>query len=192
MAKNFETGDAPETTVENSEVDENADSEFENDFDNKWSDDESKETSEDGEADGHRKIKCIREDLEGKKHPETGVPYERKTVVVDGEEIEGVFPQFESKFDAQLPEDMYKEDDNKQFAECTKQLKEAIEKDPELANKFTERQYDEIMSGAPRISGHVWHHSEEPGKMQLVKSDIHYDTRHTGGRAVWGGGSECR
>ena len=40
--------------------------------------------------------------------------------------------------------------------------------------------------------GYTWHHNEEKGKMQLVDTDIHSQTRHTGGRNIWGGGTENR
>lgn len=190
---NFETGETSdsgnevETSIDNNEEN----NEIDDFLDKRW-EDEDKESSEEDSENGVRKISCIREDLEGKTHPETGVPYERKTVVVDGEKVEGVFPQFESKYDTKLPENLYKESDSKQFEYCSQQLKEAIQKDPKLAEQFTPRQYEQIMNGAPRISGYTWHHTENPGEMQLVDADIHQKTRHTGGRSVWGGGSDCR
>ena len=57
---------------------------------------------------------------------------------------------------------------------------------------FTPRQLEQIRNGEPRISGKTWHHNEVPGKMQLVDSDEHDICRHTGGRSIWGGGSEYR
>lgn len=191
---NFEGGESPEEVDKNNEVPEE-ESEFENDFDNKWDDneevEESKETN-DADKDGVIKKKCIREDLEGQKHPETGVPYERKVVDVDGQKVEGVFPQFKSEYETQLPEDMYKVDDPTQMKYCTNQLREEIKNNPELAEKFDERQLQQIEKGAQKIDGYTWHHTEEPGKMQLVDEDEHADTPHTGGRSIWGGGKECR
>lgn len=138
------------------------------------------------------KIKCRNEELEGKKHPETGVPFERKKVKdADGNEVEGVFPVFESEFDAQLADDLLQASDSKQFAECNKQLKEAVEKDPELAKKFTPEQLEQIKNG-DTPDGYTWHHNEEKGKMQLVDSETHAKTGHTGGKSVWGGGNENR
>lgn len=191
---NFEGGESPEEVDKNNEVPEE-ESEFENDFDNKWDDneevEESKETNDVGK-DGVIKKKCIREDLEGQKYPETGVPYERKVVDVDGQKVEGVFPQFKSEYETQLPEDMYKVDDPTQMKYCTNQLREEIKNNPELAEKFDERQLQQIEKGAQKIDGYTWHHTEEPGKMQLVDEDEHADTPHTGGRSIWGGGKECR
>ena len=132
------------------------------------------------------------ESLEGDRHPITGVPFERKTVEdSDGNEITGVFPEFDSDFDAQLPEDLYEASDKEQFAECNRQLKEAVEKDPELAKRFTPEQLEQIKNG-DTPDGYTWHHNEEKGKMQLVDSDIHAKTGHTGGKTIWGGGNENR
>ena len=132
------------------------------------------------------------ESLEGDRHPITGVPFERKTVEdSDGNEVTGVFPEFDSDFDAQLPENLYEASDKEQFAECNKQLKEAVEKDPELAKRFTPEQLEQIKNG-DTPDGYTWHHNEEKGKMQLVDSDIHAKTGHTGGKTIWGGGNENR
>lgn len=132
------------------------------------------------------------ESLDGDRHPITGVPFERKTVEdSEGNEVTGVFPEFDSDFDAQLPEDLYEASDKEQFAECNKQLKEAVEKDPELAKKFTPEQLEQIKNGETP-DGYTWHHNEEKGKMQLVDSETHAKTGHTGGRSIWGGGNENR
>ena len=61
-------------------------------------------------------IKCRNEELEGKKHPETGVSFERKTVQdANGNDVEVVVPKFESEFDVKLPENLEQESDKKQF-----------------------------------------------------------------------------
>ena len=139
---------------------------------------------------GH--IKTINENLKDQNHPVTGVPFKEKMVVTDkGEELIGVFPEFESVYDVQLPEDLYLGSDKKQFDECNKRLKEAVESDPELAKKFDEEQLDQIKNGETP-DGYTWHHNEETGKMQLVESEIHAKTGHLGGRSIWGGGSENR
>ena len=139
-----------------------------------------------------RVIKTRRDDLAGQKHPETGVPYVEKEVVTDtGEKVIGVFPKFESKFDAQLPENMEKAKDSEQFKECNRQLKEKCENDPEFKSQFNDFQLDCINSGLTPY-GYTWHHSEEKGKMQLVTETTHRDTRHTGGKSIWGGGTDNR
>lgn len=138
------------------------------------------------------KIKCINEHLEGKEHSITGVKFERK-IVDDGEGNlkEGVFPQFKSEFEAVLSRDEYKSTDSIQFTSANKQLKEAIANNDDLANKFTPQQLEMIESGrTPR--GYTWHHSEELGILQLVDTNIHDKTAHTGGKKIWGGGTENR
>ncbi len=131
-----------------------------------------------------------REDLEGKT-AENGVRYERKSVVIKGIKIEGVFPAFDSAFDVQLPEDLEKASNAKQFKECNKQLKEAAQSDPDLRKQFTSEQLEDIDDGKTP-EGYVWHHNEETGKMQLVKIEDHDRTQggaaHTGGKVLWGGG----
>ena len=144
------------------------------------------------EINNPKRITCINERYSGENHPETGVPYVEKTVKdADGNEVVGVFPQFDSEFDAQLPESMLQESDSKQFSEANRQLKEKYDSDPEFASKFNERQRDDIENGRTPY-GYVWHHNEETGKMQLVDYDPHERTRHTGGKAIWGGGRENR
>jgi hypothetical protein len=140
----------------------------------------------------NRDIITRNESLKGDVHPITGVPFEEKTVIdADGNNVTGVFPEFDSKFDAQLPEDMLQESDSVQFCECNDQLKEAIQNDPELAKEFTPDQLEQIQNG-DTPDGCTWHHNEETGKMQIVDSETHARTGHTGGRSIWGGGSEFR
>lgn len=139
------------------------------------------------------KLNAINEDLVGSKHPETGVSYRLRRFSIDGQMYEGGFPEFQAAFEKRLPKDMYLASDDMQFKYCTESLARAIDKNPDLASKFTPRQLEQIRNGEPRIQGWTWHHKEyPPGQMQLVNSDIHSKSRHTGGRAIWGGGSECR
>lgn len=140
-----------------------------------------------------RDLHTINENLEGKTYPNTNVEYTRKKFTVNGEKVEGVFPSFESKFDTKLPKDMWNASDDTQFKQCTKELAHQIETTPDLASKFSQRQLEQIKNFEPRISGLTWHHKEyPPGCMQLVNSDVHSTCRHTGGRSIWGGGSDCR
>lgn len=138
-----------------------------------------------------KQFRTINEHLEGNKHPETGVEYHKVEVIVNGEKIEAVVPKFDSQFDAQLPPELYEESDAKQFRYANQALQEAVEKDPELRSKFTKEQLEQIMNG-DTPDGYTWHHDAEPGKLQLIDTEVHYKTRHTGGKAIWGGGSENR
>ena len=136
-------------------------------------------------------LKCDNEHLAGLLHEITGVKFTRKIVDINGVKIEVVVPEFESCFDFDLSEENIDASDAEQFKECNQKLKEAIEKNPELRKLFTEDQIQMIMKGkTPR--GYTWHHDAERGKMQLVKTDVHSKTGHTGGKAIWGGGQDNR
>lgn len=137
-----------------------------------------------------RHIPTINEAMAGQSV--NGVTFSRRVFTLNGERVEGVFPVFKSEFNCKLSENMYNASDNDQMKYCTKKLAERIERDPEFAKKFTPRQLEQIKNGEPRISGLTWHHSELPGKLQLVNAEEHSAARHTGGRSIWGGGSESR
>lgn len=139
-----------------------------------------------------RHLDTINERLAGKNHPETGVKFQKHEFTLNGERVEGVFPKFESKFDTRIPKELYKASDTVQFKYCTECLKEKINQNSELKKQFTPRQLKQIENCEPRIGGLTWHHNEIPGKMQLVNADIHAATHHTGGRSIWGGGTEFR
>ncbi|QBK26944.1 HNH endonuclease [Ureibacillus thermophilus] len=141
-----------------------------------------------------QEIDTINDHLNGTEHPETGVPFEDKTVELpDGEVKEGVFPIFESKFSVELPEDYYLESDDVHFSIANYTLYQAILDNPSLANDLHLSQSDiEMFANGETPDGYVWHHNEEPGVLQLVDEDIHNHTAHTGGRFLWGGGSENR
>lgn len=138
-------------------------------------------------------LKTINEGLEGTNHPVTGVPYERKQIELNGVKIEGVFPKFDSVFSCMLDEDNLQGSDQAQFSDCMKKLREAVDSDPELASKFSERQLEQIHdTSETNVSGYTWHHNEETGKMEFVKTSDHGPSNHTGGKSIWGGGQENR
>ena len=142
--------------------------------------------------DSPRRIKTINDSLVGQNHPDTGVPYKEKVIVTDtGEKVKGVFAEFKSLIDIQLRKELHQAPDRIQFAECNKQLQEKVAADPKFRSQFTKDQLADIKDGYTP-DGYTWHHNEELGKMQLVDSDIHSQTRHTGGRNIWGGGTEHR
>lgn len=135
-------------------------------------------------------IKTINEGKEGQTG-EDGVLYERKTVEINGVKIEGVFPQFNSAIDVQLPEELIQAKDIVQAGYANEALKEKVENDSEFAKQFSEEQLDQIKNGETP-DGYTWHHSEEHGEMQLISTEDHQNNRHTGGKAIWGGGKENR
>lgn len=137
-----------------------------------------------------RHLHTINEGLAGQEV--NGVPFLKRKFTLNGEKVEGVFPLFRSEVDVGLPKRLYTASDDEQMRYCSRKLAERIERNPELEEKFTPRQLEQIKSGAPRISGLTWHHHETPGRMQLVDAYDHNAARHTGGRSLWGGGSESR
>ena len=179
-----EASDIPEDKAENKLRDLTDDEKSKIQGDLGWSDSQLKKCQIDENGVIHyRTDNCQRE---GETLP-NGVSYERKTVEYKGYRIEGVFPDFDSKFDVNLPEDQYKAKDYAKI--CNAELKEAIEKDPGLKEKFTPEQLEDIKNGRTP-EGYVWHHNEEPGKIQLVEEKKHDRTQggaaHTGGSAIWG------
>lgn len=144
------------------------------------------------EADKPIDIKSINSDLVGKEHPETGVKFVEKTVELsDGTKIKAIFPEFPHKFECKMNECEYELSDREQINICNKALKEKIELEPEFAGAFSEEQVEQIKEGYTP-DGYTWHHNEDPGVMQLVDSEVHARTGHTGGRTLWGGGSDNR
>ena len=147
-------------------------------------------------SDAPRYIITRNETLEDDRHPITGVLFKRRVLELpNGEKVEGVFPWFESVFDVKISESLYFQPDRIQFKECNRQLAQEIEKSLELKQIFSEEQLEQIQDGifdgtAP--DGYVWHHDAEAGKLQLVAFETHSRTGHTGGRSLWGGGSDNR
>lgn len=135
----------------------------------------------------------INDDLENQQHPVTGVPFERTEIDYAGQTISGVYPIFDSDFTATLPEDQYTATDATHFRLANEQLYNAIQQDPSLANTLhltssdvTQLQFNETPAG------YTWHHYEQPRQLQLVDTTQHDQTAHTGGRYIWGGGTEAR
>ncbi|MBQ0139033.1 MAG: HNH endonuclease [Kurthia sp.] len=139
-------------------------------------------------------IETINDDLAGTVHPETGVPFESKVVALpDGTSVEGVFPVFSSDYSAHLAQVDYLESDHVQFALANQQLDIAILENPSLADEIglTNTDINRLALGETP-EGFTWHHSENPGELQLVDSEIHGQTAHDGGRMLWGGGTDNR
>lgn len=140
------------------------------------------------DAEGNYHLKCRNEELAGKNHEVTDVKYVEKTITVDGVEITVVVPEFPSVFECEIPAEMWENGDREIFKECTEQLRDYLEAHPEMKSQFSEQQLEQIMNGEPYIKGYTWHHSEIPGKMQLVETKAHAMSGHTGGNSIWCGG----
>ena len=117
---------------------------------------------------GKYHLKCRNEELAGNNHEVTGIKYVEKTVIVDDIEITVVVPEFPSVFECEIPAEIWKEGDETIFENCTAQLKNYLETHPEAKLQFNDQQLEQIMNGEAYIKGYTWHHSEIPGKMQLV------------------------
>lgn len=140
------------------------------------------------------RLDTINDDLNGYEHPETGVPFVEKTVdLPNGQVVEGTFPVFESDFSVIIAEELYLESDDVQFDIANDTLYQAIQEDPGLAQELELSNADvQALANGETPEGYTWHHNEEPGLLQLVDEETHEQTAHTGGRSIWGGGSENR
>ena len=134
------------------------------------------------------------EHLSGLEHVETGIPFETRMIELpSGELITGTFPVFESQFSVVVAEEMYLESDAKHFSIANDTLWQSIENNPGLSGDLGLSDYDvQTLAAGNTPVGYDWHHHEQPGVLQLVEEDIHQNTGHTGGREIWGGGSEYR
>lgn len=140
-----------------------------------------------------QEIQALNAGLEGDVHPVTGVPFEMNTIEHDGQVIQDVFPIFSSAYDVTLPESTYLASDHAHFSFANAQLLQSLQVDPALASEMGLTHADIIaLENGTTPEGFVWHHHEEPGKLQLVTEAEHNATAHTGGRFIWGGGSEYR
>lgn len=139
-----------------------------------------------------RYVETRNQTLEQDVHPITGVPFEKKTIELpNGESVEGVFPEFPVTYEIQLDPSQYLDSDARQFKAAIDKLAKEVENNPDLQKKFTPEQLEQIRNGETP-DGYVWHHSEQPGILQLVDKELHDKTGHTGGRYLWGGGSDNR
>jgi hypothetical protein len=146
------------------------------------------------DAAGAEGIETRNDHLSGFEHAETQVPFEAKVVELpNGDVVEGTFPVFESDFSVLLREDVYLESDDVHFAIANDTLYQSIQGNPALAADLGLAPHDiEALSLNITPEGYVWHHAEDHGVLQLVEEETHENTGHTGGRSLWGGGSEYR
>lgn len=132
--------------------------------------------------------------LTGYEHPDTGVAFVGKIVELpNGQVIEGTFPVFDETFNVMIAEDIYLESDDVHFEVANDTLYQAVTENQNLAKELGFSQADvQCLAYGQTPEGNTWHHNEEPGLLQLVDEETHAQTAHTGGRAIWGGGSVNR
>lgn len=132
--------------------------------------------------------------LSGIEHSETGIYFVEKTIELpDGMQVVGVFPEFESQFTVVIVEELYLASDDTHFSLANGTLYESIQQNPLLSDELGLSPYDiNLLSINETPEEYVWHHNEQAGVLQLVDKEVHQNTGHTGGREIWGGGSEFR
>ncbi len=131
-------------------------------------------------------VECRNSALAGEVHPETGIKFAPDTINHNGVSYSGVFPVLDAVDTVQLPEELYLSSDHEQKKHCASELERKIEIDDQLKSVFSDEQLVQIhISKVP--AGYVWHHHQQPGKMELVDSAVHQQTGHTAGKSIWGG-----
>lgn len=136
----------------------------------------------------------------------------------DGIEYHNGIPDFDkfSAFDIELNEDEFTEKNSHQFTTCNEGLADyfsdlsdqlaGTECEDPLENsdyrnammnifKCDESELEDIQLHLNEYEtpyGFTWHHSQIPGRMQLIPTEIHVSARHRGGQSIWGGGAANR
>lgn len=139
-------------------------------------------------------IETRNDHLNGVDHAGTGVPFVEKTIELpDGQVVEGTFPVFSPVFEVQISEASYLQSDAAHFGAGNEALYAEIVRDPDVGAQmgFGPEEVGQLSMGETP-DGYTWHHSEEPGLLQLVEQETHHETGHTGGRELWGGGETYR
>lgn len=115
------------------------------------------------------------------------VNYVEDTVRIDGRNVTGRFPEFDSAKDVQLPDDLRFERVGQQERYCNQVLRQDVQENPDkYKDVFNEKQLEQINAGH-KPEGYTWHHHQDVGKMQLVDSETHNKNRHDAGFILWGG-----
>lgn len=131
-----------------------------------------------------KKTDTINQDLLGKTHPETNVKYVMKRDIPNG--VKGVVPDFDSKMNMQLPNNLCDKSIEQQYKWLNKKLKKKIKK-KKYRKLFTKSEIKTIKKGK-LPSKYVYHHDLKKGRIQIVDRKIHEKTGHTGGMSIWGKG----
>lgn len=115
-----------------------------------------------------------------------GVSFSRREVeLADGLVLEGVFPEFEAIHHVELGEAARDMSLHQQFSACRADLQDHLY-DIELPDDLTlgdMERMDAAQGYAPR--GYTWNHNPDVGSFDLVPADVHRETAHTGGNALW-------
>lgn len=117
-----------------------------------------------------------------------GVTFSRKEIeLADGLILEGVFPEFDSIYNAELGQDVNNMTLHQQFSACRDDFQEHLFDDREVLENFTfgdMERMDKPHGYAPE--GWTWHHNSALGSFDLVKTDVHSSVGHTGSNSFSG------
>ncbi len=78
------------------------------------------------------------------------------------------------------PEQFYQKKPSSHMRAATRNLRSDIEAGKVDISKFSREQQDAIKSGKAQIPGFTWHHDQQARRMQLIDSEKHAITHHTG------------
>jgi hypothetical protein len=115
--------------------------------------------------------------LSGMGHAKTGIPFTEKGA-----------PIFDSVAvcDLRIPREVALQNNDKLHkTAATRQLKADIEAGIVKKEFFTQEAFDAIKAEQATITGFIWHHHEDVGRMQLVPRWYHEKTGHDGGMKFW-------
>lgn len=131
------------------------------------------------------RISTRNEGLEGQTN-DLGIPFSRREVELgDGLTVSGVFPEFESKFEINLGQDANDMTLSQQFGKCKEGLQNSLGNNLDKLGDIPIDAFDKLNSSyAPE--GFTYHHEPETGRFTMTYEDLHGQTGHTGGNALWG------
>lgn len=132
-------------------------------------------------------VKTRNMSLEGQT-ADTGVPFIRRSAdLSDDLAVEGVFPEFDSLHHVELGSKANGMSLYEQFNACREDLQQSISDNHELRENVTFGEMERLAEPQGFTPEHyTWQHNPETGSFDLVKTDIHSSTGHTGGNAFWG------
>lgn len=92
-----------------------------------------------------------------------------------------------------LTELLHLESDDVHFRIANETLHQGVLENSSLIDtlEFSESDVDSLENGQTP-EGFTCHHHENPGVLQLVNEEAHSQTANTGGKALWGVGTEFR
>lgn len=137
--------------------------------------------------DGKLYLKTINAALVGTANAH-GVSYTLQHTIICGVAISCVAPVFRSYASIRLPDSLILATDRAQFA----YLNAFLAEHPEKISASLPIDQRQIIRTGQTPQGLLWHHEAEFGIMSLVDATVHSGSRHTGGKAIWGGGNSFR